>query len=126
AGIVLVDPMPVGFPAFLDATLDDAGHPAWTDLSADLSASLGDLGDVPLTVIGQDPQAVFLSDRAIAGFGDEKAHAINTFWQQGLEFYSGLAPGSVAVVAEGTGMNMVVWDRPDLVVNAVTDILARG
>ncbi|MDH4119962.1 MAG: hypothetical protein OEW30_21480, partial [Acidimicrobiia bacterium] len=49
AGVVLVDPMPVGFPAFLDATLDDAGHPAWTDLSADLSASLGDLGDVPLT-----------------------------------------------------------------------------
>jgi hypothetical protein len=30
------------------------------------------------------------------------------------------------VVAEGTGMHMVTWDRPDLVVGAVLDVIDRG
>lgn len=125
AGVVLVDPMPPGFPSFLEATLGEGGHPEWADLSAADSDTLGDLGGVPLTVIGQDPQAVFLSDRAIGGFGEETARAINSYWQTGLDFYAGLSTDVRSVVAEGTGMHMAIWDQPDVVVGAVLD-LVRG
>lgn len=126
AGVVLVDPMPVGFPSFLDATLGESGHPEWAELSAADSDALGDLGDVPLTVIEQDPQAVFLSERAIDGFGEETARAIDSFWQEGLDVYASLSTDVTSVVAAGSGMHMVIWDRPDLVVGAVLDVLARG
>jgi pimeloyl-ACP methyl ester carboxylesterase len=125
AGVVLVDPMPVGFPTFLDATVGEGGHPPWADLSPQQSDAVDGLGEVPLTVIGQDPQAVFLSERARKGFGETNASAINADWQAGLAFYSGLSTEGTLVVAEGTGMHMVIWDRPDLVVNTVLDVLTR-
>jgi hypothetical protein len=126
AGVVLVDPMPPGFPTFLEATLGESGHPEWADLSPAVSDALGDLGDVPLTVIGQDPQAVFLSERAVDGFGAESARDIDSYWRDGLDFYSRLSTNVTSVVAEGTGMHMVIWDRPDLVVGAVLDVVDRG
>ena len=125
AGVVLVDPTPVGFGDFLDTVIDEAGHTSWADLAPELSDSLDDLGDVPLTVIGQDPEAVFLSQRALEGFGKAQAEAINDFWQDGLAFYSGLSTDVVSVVADGTGMHLVVWDRPDLVTGAVLEVLTR-
>ncbi len=124
AGVVLVDPMPVGFPSFLDATVGEGGHPTWADLSPQQSVAVDGLGEVPLTVIGQDPQSVFLSERAREGLGETSARAINDAWQAGLAFYSRLSTEGTLIVAEGTGMHMVIWDRPDLVVNAVLDVLA--
>ncbi|HVR33336.1 MAG TPA: hypothetical protein VMS74_11605 [Acidimicrobiia bacterium] len=126
AGVVLVDPMPVGFGSFLDATLGEGGHPVWADISPDVSNSLDGLGNLPLTVIGQDPQAVFLSERALEGLGEEKAQAINAYWQEGLAVYSHLSIDATSVIAEGTGMHMVIWDRPDLVVRSVLEVIARG
>ncbi len=126
AGVVLVDPMPVGFQTFLDATLGEGGHPTWADLSPQQSAAVEGLGDLPLTVIGQDPQSVFLSERAREGFGETSARAINDAWQTGLDSYSRLSTKGTRVVAEGTGMHMVIWDRPDLVVNTVVDVLTPG
>ena len=73
-GIVLVDPMPVGFQGFYDDLLPDlAGHPPWLDLDAEVSASLDGFGDVPLTVIEQDLNAVFLSPGFVQGVGREAA-----------------------------------------------------
>jgi hypothetical protein len=106
AGVVLVDPMAVGFQAFLDAELDRPGHPPWSDLNG--SESLGDFGRVPLVVIGHDPESVFLSPRFIEGFGNTAAHAINDFWQQGLAFYSGLSTDSRRLIADGTGLEMII------------------
>jgi hypothetical protein len=126
AGVVLVDPMPVGFGSFLDSALGAGGHPPWADIPIDVSASLNGLGDLPLTVIGQDPEAVFLSARALEGLGEEKARAINAYWQDGLALFRRLSVDSISVVAEGTGMHMVTWDRPDLVVGAVLDVIDRG
>lgn len=126
AGVVLVDPMPVGFPTLLDATLGEGGHPAWADLSPQDSDALDGLGEVPLTVIGQDPQSVFLSERAREGLGETNARAINDNWQEGLTFYSHLSTKGTLVVAEGTGMHMAIWDRPELVVNTVLELLTLG
>jgi len=128
AGVVLVDPMAVGFPAFLDTVLgleEDEGHPPWLDLDPAVSDALGGFGDEPLVVLRQDPQAVFLSQRFIDAFGDEAAAEVNAYWEEGLDFYARLSTDSRSVVAFGTGQGMVVWDRPDLVVQEVLDMLAR-
>ncbi len=48
AGIVLVDPMPVGFQEFYDDLLPDlAGHPPWLDLDAGASEALDELRECP-------------------------------------------------------------------------------
>jgi len=126
AGVVLVDPMPVGFGSFLDSTLGEGGNPPWADISIDVSSALDGLGNLPLTVIGQDSEAVFLSARALDGLGEEKARAINAYWSEGLASFLRLSADSTFVVAEGTGMHMVSWDRPDLGVGAVLDVIDRG
>jgi sugar lactone lactonase YvrE len=126
AGIVLVDPMPVGFQGFYDDLLPDlAGHPPWLDLDAELSESLDDLGDLPLTVIEQDPNAVFLSPGFVEGFGREAAESVDAYWQRGLAFYRGLSSSSRSVIANGTGLDMVTWDQPDLVIEQVLELLRR-
>ena len=90
AGIVLVDPMPVGFQDFYDDLLPDlAGHPPWLDLDGGASQSLDDFGNVPLTVIEQDPDSVFQSRQFVEGFGREPAEAVNTYWQDGLAWIRG-------------------------------------
>ena len=126
AGIVLVDPMPVGFQDFYDDLLPDlAGHPPWLDLDTEVSETLDGLGDVPLTVIEQDSNAVFLSPGFVEGFGREAAESVDAYWQDGLAFYDGLSSGSRSVVANGTGLDMVVWDQPDLVIEQVLELLRR-
>ncbi len=66
AGMVLVDPMPVGFQDFYDDLLPDlAGHPPWLDLDAEVSQSLDGFGNVPLIVVEQDPDSVFQSGQFV-------------------------------------------------------------
>ncbi|MGH8959106.1 MAG: hypothetical protein ACRDVK_10600 [Acidimicrobiia bacterium] len=124
-GVVLVDPIPVGFQTFLDEQTEEAGHPLFADLDPEISARL-DFGDVPLVVIGQDPEKVFLRPQFIEGFGPERAQAINTNWQNGLAFYRGLSTEVSSLVAAGTGLHMVIWDQPDLVVEEVLDLIRRA
>lgn len=126
AGVVLVDPMPIGFQPFLANEIGEAGHPPWADLEPAMSAALDDFGDVPIAVIGNDPQAVFLTPRFIDAFGDESAQAINAYWQDGLAFYARLSNDSRSTVATGTGLDMVIWDRPELVVEEVLRVLNRA
>jgi hypothetical protein len=50
---------------------------------------------------------------------------VNEFWQDGLDFYRGLSSSTRPVVADGTGMEAVVWDQADLVIDQILDV-ARG
>jgi hypothetical protein len=122
-GVVLVDPMAVGFGDFLEEQTGD--HPPFADLDPATSAAL-DFGDVPLVVVGQDPEKVFLSPQFISGFGLETARVVNDYWQDGLAFYRGLSTDVSSRVAAGTGMHMVIWDQPGLVVEEVLNVISRG
>lgn len=124
AGVVLVDPSPIGFQELMNELLPpDSGRPPWVGIDASTSASLDDFGDAPLTVIGQDPEAVFASERFIDSVGSETADALNDAWQAGLDFYAGLSTDSRSMVADGTGMHMVIWDLPDLVVEEILGVI---
>jgi hypothetical protein len=79
-----------------------------------------------LTVIGQDPESVFLSDGFVSTYGRETAQVLNDAWQNGLTFYAGLSTDSRSMVARDTGMHMVIWDRPDLVVGEILDVIRAG
>jgi pimeloyl-ACP methyl ester carboxylesterase len=126
AGMVLVDPMPVGYQDFYDDLLPDFGHPPWLDLAEDVSASLDSFGEVPLVVVEQDPKAVFLSPRFVDSLGEETGDALNQYWQDGLAFYAGLSTDSRSVLAEGTGFDSILWDRPDLVVDEIIAVLEQS
>jgi hypothetical protein len=78
-----------------------------------------------MVVIEQDPNAVYLSSTFVERAGAEAAETVNEFWQDGLDFYQGLSSSTRSVVADGTGMDAVVWDQPDLVIEQVLDV-ARG
>ncbi|HSO49852.1 MAG TPA: hypothetical protein VLS86_04845 [Acidimicrobiia bacterium] len=127
AGIVLVDPLPVGFQDLVDSLYptDSPGPPA-LGLSPAVSESLDGFGDIPLVVIEGDPKAVFLSQQFIDGEGRERAELLDDAWANGLAFYKDLSTDSHSVVAEGTGQHMVIWDQPDLVVAQVLDVLSRS
>jgi pimeloyl-ACP methyl ester carboxylesterase len=128
AGVVMVDPVPPGWDEFLTAMVaaageDLSGTPDSADLDPTISEAL-DFGDVPVVVIGQDPEAVFLSKNFVEAF-DEGAQQANDFWQEGLAFYAGLSTESKTAVAEGSGMHMIIWDRPDIVVDEIMALLDR-
>jgi hypothetical protein len=123
AGVVLVDAMAIGFPTFLGTELDDPGHPPWADLDPSVSESLHDFGNAPLVVIGHDPEATFLSQRFSDAFGEASALAINEYWEHGMAFYEGLSTDSRRIVADETGLEMIIWERPDLIVGAVIEVL---
>jgi hypothetical protein len=124
-GVVLADPMPIGFQTLLDEETGGAGHPAWLDLEPSESAGLDDFGDAPLVVIGQDPQYIFGNPGFIDAFGTEPSRRLNDYWQDGLAFYASLSTDSRSVTATGTGMDSMIWDRPDLIVEEVTNLLER-
>jgi hypothetical protein len=124
-GVVLVDPMPVGFADFLDGQVGGGGHPPFADLDDDVSTRLN-LGDVPLVVIGQDPKKTFLSPQFITAFGPDTARSISGYWENGLAFYRGLSTEVRSRVAAGTGMHMVIWDQPYLVVEEVLNVMSRA
>jgi hypothetical protein len=122
-GMVLVDPMPIGFGGFLDAVEPGgSSHPEWADLDEMTAEGLGDLGDIPLTVIGHDPERVYLSPDFVNFFGVETAEAIAQNWQDGLDFYAGLSTNSTELVATGSGV-MIAWDDPDLVVDEILKLV---
>jgi hypothetical protein len=128
-GILMVDPVPVGWDEFLTSVVvaaggDPDGAPDGADLDPAVSAGLDDLDATPLVVIGQDPRAVFLSESFVEAYGDGAATA-SQYWQDGLAFYAGLSTDSRTVVADGTGLHMIVWDRSDLVVDEVMALLER-
>ena len=122
AGVVLVDPMPIGFGSFHDELVPDAAHPPWPDLDPSISASLGNLGDVPLVVIAQDPDAMFRHDAYAAAFGADTAEAESSYWQRGLDFYSGLSTDSETVIAASTAFERIIWDNPELVLDGVISV----
>lgn len=124
-GMVLVDPMPLGFQTLLDQETGGAGHPPWADLEPSEAAALDDYGELPLVVIGGDPQAAFLTSRFIEAFGDDAAQKINDSWQEGLAFYVGLSTDSRSVTAADSAMEMVIWNRPELIVEEVAHLLER-
>ncbi|MEX2624065.1 MAG: hypothetical protein WD651_10080 [Acidimicrobiia bacterium] len=122
-GVVLVDPMPIGFQTLLDQETGGAGHPPWPDLDPSVSAGLDDFGDALLVVIGQDPQYIYGNPQFIESFGSEAARKLDDFWQEGLAFYASLSTDSRTVTATATGTGRVIWDRPDLIVEEVTNVL---
>jgi hypothetical protein len=124
-GVVLADPMPIGFQTLLDEETGGAGHPAWLDLEPSESAGLDDFGDAPLVVIGQDPHYIFGNPDFIELFGTEPSRRLGDFWQEGLGFYASLSTDSRSVMATGTGMDSMIWDRPDLIVEEVTNLLEK-
>jgi hypothetical protein len=77
---------------------------------------------VPLVVIEQDPQAVFLSPNFLESPGGEATEAVNQYWQDGLAFYSGLSSDARSLVADDSGLDMIIWDQPDLVVEQVLEL----
>ncbi len=121
AGVVLVEPVPPDFFELMDSVLPQGG-PATFEL--DDPGPLGDLGNVPLVVIGDDQSATFLSDSfddntgADPGTGARLAQA----WADGLSYYTGLSSTSQLITISGSN-HMVIWDRPDAVVEAVLDVL---
>jgi hypothetical protein len=123
AGVVLVGPIPMGwnewFEENLPGTLPDPVLPTPT------FDGVGDFGDLPLIVIDHDRDLTFRSEEAAEAFGSaENAEAADELWEQGIEFYAGLSSAGRIVVAEGSGGG-VVWDRPQVVVDAVRVILGE-
>ncbi len=123
AGVVLVDPIPLGFGPFYDDLLGDPGHPPWLDIPPSLSESLIGFGSVPLVIIGQDPKAAYLNERFVEFAGETDAEALNARWQEGLAFYEDLSSNSRQIVARGSAMTAIVWSQPGIVVRQVLDVL---
>jgi pimeloyl-ACP methyl ester carboxylesterase/streptogramin lyase len=121
AGVVLVEPVPTGFFELMQSVLPQ-GAPVTFEL--DDPDPLGDLGDIPLVVIGDDQSATFLNDSfddntgADPGTGALLAQA----WADGLAFYAGLSTDSRSITISGSS-HMVIWDRPETVVDGVLDLL---
>lgn len=125
-GVVLVDPMPVGFgSAFADLLPDEfgSGHPPWLDLPQDIADALQGFYDVPLVVIGQTPEAVFFSPMFRESVGDDKAKKVSDLWQDGLDFYARLSTNSRTVSAEGGGMEVIYWEHPEIIVEQVLELV---
>jgi pimeloyl-ACP methyl ester carboxylesterase len=122
AGVVLVEPVPTGFSELMQTLLPEGMAPETFGL--DDPGPLGGLGNIPLVVIGDDQSATFLADSfddntgADPGTGALLAQA----WADGLAFYAGLSTDSRSITISGS-YHMVIWDRPDTVIEAILDLL---
>jgi hypothetical protein len=124
SGVVLVEPMPIGFQNYYDSLLGDQfSHPNWLDLDPKVSDSLQDFGDMPVAVIGHDPRAVFLADQFVQAAGAENAKNVSDRWQEGIDFYAGLSANSHRIVVSDTGIDGVIWFRPGVVLDAVLETI---
>jgi hypothetical protein len=47
---------------------------------------------------------------------------VNEYWQEGLAFYRTLSSSTHSVIANDTGMDAVIWDQPDLLVQQILDV----
>jgi hypothetical protein len=126
SGVVLVEPIPIGFQDLFDGLFSEGGHPPWLDLDRGVSDSLTDFGDVPLVILSHDPNAVFLADRFINTVGEEDAQTVSDYWEEGMDYYSSLSTDSVRVSVPDTGFDGVLWFRPEMVVNEVVAMIDAG
>jgi streptogramin lyase/pimeloyl-ACP methyl ester carboxylesterase len=122
AGVVLVEPVPTGFPELMEILLPEGMAPE--TFALDDPGPLGDLGNIPLVVIGDDQSATFLSDSFDENTGSDPGTGarLAEAWADGLAFYAGLSTDSRSVTISGS-YHMVIWDRPDTVVDGVLDLL---
>ncbi|MDH3192757.1 MAG: hypothetical protein OEM40_00420, partial [Acidimicrobiia bacterium] len=121
-GVVLVDPMPIGFESFYDSQIGDSRHPPWLDLRTELSDSLTGLSSIPLVVIGQGPTAVYGAEKFI---NDSGGTEVRDFWQDGLSFYESLSSASRSVTSANNGLTGIVWNEPDLIVRQTLSLVAQ-
>lgn len=126
AGVVLVDPWPIGLADFWMKEVSALGPPPNHEPDPALFSGVGDLGDIPLVVIGQDPQATFQSSQFNNAIGRDQADLLNDYWQDGLQSYARLSTQNRTVLAPGTGFYMVIWDRPELVVDEIVNLSTRS
>ena len=119
-GVVLVEPIPIGFQSFYDGLLgEDFAHPGWADLDPAESESLSGFGDIPLVILSHDPNAVFLSDVFVSAAGEEDARTVSAYWEDGMDYYSALSTDTRRVMIPDTGFEGVLWYRPEMVVRAI-------
>lgn len=123
AGVVLVDPVAIGFAELLQDLLPESDP---VTLQLDAPGQLGDLDDIPLVVIGHDLSVSFLNDGfdentgATPGSGAQLGEA----WREGLAFYADLSTDSRSFTVSRSNHSLI-WDRPDAVVEAVLDLLDK-
>ncbi len=123
SGVVLVEPMPLGFEDFYDDLLGDretqGGPPHWLDIDSAVSDSLAEFGSLPLVILNHEPSAVFLTERFVDYAGEETAQAVSDYWEDGMDSYAGLSTDSRRVPVPDAGMEGVIWSRPDMIVDAI-------
>ena len=125
AGVVLVDPVPTGFLELMQTALPEGMVPGTFGL--DDPGPLGDLGSIPLIVIGDDQSTTFRSDSFDENTGSDPGTGalLAQAWADGLSFYAGLSTDSRSITISGS-YHMVIWNRPETVVEAVLDLLEAG
>ncbi len=121
-GVVLVDPIPLGFEAFYNDRVGESQHPPWLDLTTELSDSLTGLNSIPLVVIGQTRTTAYGSETFIEFAGGDE---VRDFWQDGLAFYERLSADSRSVRSANNGLWRIVWDEPELIVRQTLGLLAQ-
>lgn len=126
AGVVLVDPIPVGFQELYDRLLPGWGHPPWMDLDAGVSDGLAGWGDIPVVVIQQDPDRFFLNSIVVDEIGEETATELLDFYQDGIAFYAGLSSDSSVITAPGAAFDGILWEQPGLVSEQIERLVAGG
>jgi hypothetical protein len=121
AGVILVDPVPPGFFELLQSVLP---QDAPLTFELDDPGPLGDLGNNPLVVIGDDQSATFLSDSFDENTGSDPGAGamLAQAWADGLAFYAGLSTNSRSITISGS-YHMVIWDRPDTITETILDLL---
>ena len=120
AGVVLVDPVAVGFAELLESLLPETASPTFGLDDLDL----GDLGDIPLMVIGHDLTVSFL-DEAFdenTGAAPGSGARLGGAWREGLSYYEGLSTSARSITVSGSSHSLL-WDRPDTIVAAVLDLI---
>jgi hypothetical protein len=122
SGMILVDPVPLGFEATYNELTGEVGHPPWLDVDAEVAAGFGDLGDVPLTIIGHDPSAVFGARQFEEMVGTAAAGRLTRIWDEGLTFYTTLSSNSRSVTVDAA-FDAIAWTRYPVIADEVILLL---
>jgi streptogramin lyase len=120
AGMILVDPVAAGFTDLLERLLPGQAPEIFQMDDLDL----GDLGDIPLWVIGQDLSISFENESFDERSGSEPGTGaeLGGAWREGLSFYAALSTNSRSATAFGSN-HMVIWETPNVVVDAVLQLI---
>lgn len=95
----------------------------WEHCAETIKAA-GPLPDIPLVVIGRDPQHSILS--AIqSGMMEEEATALEHVWQQLIMDQANLSANSKYVVASGAG-HSIHLDRPDIIIQQISRLISSS